>query len=337
MISSSSSAAAARLSGGRSSLSAAAGRRSSMSVRVSTASDPFAPAGRPRVPVGLPAANRGVRRLPQPRQPVRLGPQQTVQRIGPARRGNPGYLVIPASALMQFLASRSRGGVFPYYNPGFQGISPAGVHPGVRGIFRPPRQRLFGLPAVGSVQGFGRVIDGAGPSYNIVPIGPTLTGSPPGYFGAPGTIARSQVPGFSISSINSLNNQRSLPGQIANGNNIIIQEAGSMPGQPGGSIVIGANGGTITIRGFGGGGGGEQEEFEFEEMNKKTKDKKVESSAKNTTAVEKPIVLSTGGAKPQTIVIGGAGGTFTIGDKTSGPGNATFILNSATTPRTGAM
>ena len=341
LISASSSAAAARLTAGRSAVSAAAaaGRRSSMSVRVSTASDPFATArrrpvgrplvsvGSPLVPLGSPSGNLGLRR-PQTRQPTRLGSRQTFQRAGQQRGGNPGYLVIPASALIQFLARRSRGGGFPSLYPRMMRMPARGAQPGFRGSIRPSRTRPFGLPAVGSVQGFGRVIEGAGPAYNIVPIRQPMSGGPPGYFtGGPG--AGSQ---FSISSINSLNQPRAS-GQIANGNNIIIQDAGSTSGQQGGSIVIGANGGTITIRGFGSSAGGEQEEVEMEDIQKKTKNKPPGSSAKNSTAVE-PIVLSTGGAKPQTIVIGGAGGTFTIGDKASGNGNATFILNTVTTPRT---
>ena len=342
LTSASSSAAAARLTAGRSAVSAAAaaGRRSSMSVRVSTASDPFATArrrpvgrplvsvGSPLVPLGFPSGNRGLRR-PQIRQPTRLGSRQTFQRAGQPRGGDPGYLVIPASALIQFLAIRSRGGGFPSLYPGMMRMpARGGVQPGFRGSVRPSRTRPFGLPAVGSVQGFGRVIEGAGPAYNIVPIRQPMSGSPPGYFtGGPGSGSQ-----FSISSINSLNQPRPS-GQVANGNNIIIEDAGSTSGQQGGSIVIGANGGTITIRGFGSSAGGEQEEVEMEDMPKKTKNNPSGSSATNSTAVE-PIVLSTGGAKPQTIVIGGSGGTFTIGDKASGNGNATFILNSATTPRT---
>ena len=360
-------------------MAAAAGRRSSVSISLSTASDPFATvgqitAGRPLVQLLSPSGNVGPRR-PNPRQPTRQGSRRTGQgRAVSSGRGS-GYLVIPASALIQFLASRTRDGGFPNSFPGTSGTHSAGMQLGVGGSVRPSGARPMSLPQVGAVQGFRRVIGGTGPGYNIVPIGQPLSrgpllnvlgiaghggvaaaspvilsspagvaflGRPPGYFaGLPGTITGSRVPTISAPSIDLLNNQGHTAGASGtNGNgssSIIIQDAGSTSGQQGGSIVIGGSGGTITIKGNFIQGGLpppiEPEEIENEGKHKKNKNRNSGSSAKNSTAVNKPIVLRTGGAKSQTIVIGSAGGTFTIGDQASGGGNATFILDSGTTPR----
>ena len=386
-----SSSAVAASVGGSAAVSASAAITSGRGAAalISIASDPFRRQSRPRSTI-LPKRTsiaRGpvpARRAPTSRRigntrisSIRISPGSRVLSIRPLKppaprrqaptRGpgfslgsssgrNPGYLVIPASTLINLLASRSSSGSFPNANLGVLSGHGIGMQPGfgmsyggvlgaqlplvlggqgqsINPAVVPPFSANPLLNALG-IAGNGGVVGVAG-GIPIVPSGVSFLGSQ----SRQAANLTAALGGRNTPSANLLSNELPVsrtPAVDLNGaKNIIIQDTGTAAGTQGNGLVISGTDGTITIQGnlfSGKRGGGEVEEFEAEEVTTGSPANAKSGATKQNTGT------GSGSSKSQTITIDSSnGGTFTIGDKTPNgmliPGNATFILNSGTTPK----